>query len=232
MKDYGHYIEKEIVTGEGTMIIPKGMSLHDCYVVDKNGLPFNQIILEENSLADICFFILPNTNIDISILVNLIGQGANISISAAYICGNTELINFKTEIIHRVPNCYSSQIFNGVAGGSAKINFDGKIVVAPDAQQTQAFQLNKNILLDPKAKINTKPQLEIYADDVKCSHGATIGKLDEDEQFYMLSRGIPMKDAKILQMISFLSPIIEHISDESESKKVKKQLTTAIKQII
>ena len=100
---------------------------------------------------------------------------------------------------------------NGVAGGEAKAFFDGRIIVAQDAQKTEAYQTNRNILLTEGAKVETKPQLEIYADDVKCSHGATIGRLDEQEQFYMRSRGIPEDEAKFLQLISFLSPVLEDV---------------------
>ena len=93
------------------------------------------------------------------------------------------------------------------ASGSARANFYGRIYVAQDAQKTKAYQENHNILASEKAKIGTKPQLEIYADDVECSHGATIGRLNEDEQFYMRSRGIPEAEARVLQMISFLAPV-------------------------
>ena len=87
-------------------------------------------------------------------------------------------------------------------------------MVAPDAQQTEAYQENHNIVLTPEAKVETKPQLEIYADDVKCSHGATVGQLNEDELFYMRSRGIPEKESKTLQMLSFLSPVIPEGREE------------------
>ena len=102
----------------------------------------------------------------------------------------------------------STQLIKGIAGGTAKVSFDGTIVVAPDAQKTEAFQENHNIALSPDALVETRPQLEIYADDVKCSHGATVGSLNEDERFYMRSRGIPDAQARTLQMLSFLSPVI------------------------
>ena len=94
------------------------------------------------------------------------------------------------------------------------MGFDGIIVVAPDAQQTEAFQENHNIVLTDEAAVQTKPQLEIYADDVKCSHGATVGRLNEDELFYMRSRGVPEAEARALQMLSFLSPVIPEGREE------------------
>ena len=101
----------------------------------------------------------------------------------------------------------------GIAGGKSKVRFDGRIIVAPDAQQIEAYQENHNIVLSEDARVETKPQLEIYADDVKCSHGATVGKLSEEEQFYMRSRGIPESEAKVLQMISFLSPVLSRLEE-------------------
>ena len=106
-------------------------------------------------------------------------------------------------------------------GGTASVRFDGTIIVAPDAQQTEAFQENHNIVLTETAKVDTKPQLEIYADDVKCSHGATVGRLNEDEQFYMRSRGIPEDEAIVLQMISFVAPVLAGIDDETLISKIE-----------
>ena len=122
---------------------------------------------------------------------------------------------------HRSPGCKSTQLFNGIAGGEAQVNFHGTIVVAPDAQQTEAYQENHNIVLTESARVVTKPQLEIYADDVKCSHGATVGQLNADEIFYMRSRGIPENEAKTLQMLSFLSPVIPAGREEEVEKAVR-----------
>lgn len=103
--------------------------------------------------------------------------------------------------------------------------FYGLIYVKQDAQNTKAYQENHNILLSEHARVETKPQLEIYADDVECSHGATIGRLNEDEQFYMRSRGIPEDEARVLQMISFISPIVEHLEDAELREKVYESLS-------
>jgi Fe-S cluster assembly protein SufD len=123
-----------------------------------------------------------------------------------------------------VPSCTSYKIFNGIASGNSDVKFYGKIVVAPDAQKTEAYQTNRNIIVSDGARAESKPQLEIYADDVKCSHGATVGQLNEDEQFYMRSRGIPEDEAKVLQMISFIAPVLSRISDGS----VRSSLGTVI----
>jgi Fe-S cluster assembly protein SufD len=111
------------------------------------------------------------------------------------------------------------------------VDFYGKIIVAQDAQRTEAYQENHNILLSDGAKVDTKPQLEIYADDVKCSHGATIGRLNEEEQFYMRSRGITLEDAKVLQMISFIAPVLEQLP-ETDREAVAGQMEEAIREIV
>ena len=102
-------------------------------------------------------------------------------------------------------------------------------MVAQDAQKTEAYQENHNLLISDTAKMDTKPQLEIYADDVKCSHGATVGRLNEEEQFYMRSRGIPEKEAMVLQMISFISPVVGHIPDPGTRAAVKEIAENAIR---
>ena len=112
------------------------------------------------------------------------------------------------------PHCYSNELYKGILDDQATGVFNGKIFVRPDAQKTNAYQSNKNVLLSGTASMNTKPQLEIFADDVKCSHGCTIGRLDEEGLFYMQSRGIPEKIAKSLLLHSFVVDILEKIKLE------------------
>ena len=154
------------------------------------------------------YVVLPGESKDIDVNIDLIGPGAEAHIKALYLCSGAEKVNFRILMHHRAPGCKSTQLINGIAGGEAQVNFSGTIVVAPDAQQTEAYQENHNIVLTPEAQVKTEPQLEIYADDVKCSHGATVGQLNADELFYMRSRGIPEAEARTLQMLSFLSPVI------------------------
>ena len=110
------------------------------------------------------------------------------------------------------PNCFSNQLYKGIMDGSSTGVFNGKIFVQPDAQKTNAYQSNKNILLSDMASINTKPQLEILADDVKCSHGCTIGHLDDEGLFYLQSRGITEKNAKSLLLHAFADDILDKIN--------------------
>jgi Fe-S cluster assembly protein SufD len=124
--------------------------------------------------------------------------------------GHTHVDNH-TVVDNVMPHCYSNELYKGIIDDKASAVFNGKIFVQPQAQKTNAYQSNKNILLSADASVNTKPQLEIYADDVKCSHGCTIGQLDEDGLFYLRSRGISEKMAQSLLVQAFAIDILEHI---------------------
>ena len=176
--------------------------------------------------------VYPGISCDIALDIKLQGEGAEANIYGAYVCGGEERVKIAVDMHHEVAHCNSRQLFKGIAGGVSKVDFYGKIIVAKDAQRTEAYQENHNILLSDGAKVDTKPQLEIYADDVKCSHGATIGRLNEEEQFYMRSRGISLEDAKVLQMISFIAPVLENIPDEMEREKVAAELEAGIRSLI
>jgi Fe-S cluster assembly protein SufD len=124
--------------------------------------------------------------------------------------GNTHIDNH-TLVDHQQPNSYSNEMYKGLMDGKSVAVFNGKIYVRPHAQKTNAFQSNKNILLSETASVNTKPQLEIWADDVKCSHGCTTGALDEEPMFYLRSRGVPEKQARALLMFAFVEDILDKI---------------------
>ena len=168
-----------------------------------------------DAALDLTVIVLPGVSARIPLTIDLTGAHSEVRLSGIYLCSGHDEVTFDITMHHRTGDCRSQQTFNGLATGKAKCGFFGKIVIAPEAQRTEAFQENHNILLSDSARINTKPRLEIYADDVKCSHGATVGKLNEDEQFYMRSRGIPEEEAKVLQMISFVAPVLENIPEDS-----------------
>jgi Fe-S cluster assembly protein SufD len=181
---------------------------------------------------DMLLLVYPGVSADISLDISLEGEGAEANVYGAYICGGDEKVKIAIDMHHMVPHCNSRQLFKGIAGGTSKVDFYGKIIVAQDAQKTEAYQENHNILLSDGAKVDTKPQLEIYADDVKCSHGATIGRLNEEEQFYMRSRGISLEDAKVLQMISFIAPVLECVEDPDRRNEYAAEFESHIRNII
>ncbi len=198
-------------------------------IIVSDGQLTRNMEVQSGQRADMVLLVLPGVSCDVKLDVRLAGEGAEANIYGAYVCGGEERVKISVDMHHDLPHCNSRQLFKGIAGGTSKVDFYGKIIVAQDAQRTEAYQENHNILLSDRAKVDTKPQLEIYADDVKCSHGATIGRLNEEEQFYMRSRGISLEDAKVLQMISFIAPVLENIEEEAEREAIAQQFEDAVR---
>jgi Fe-S cluster assembly protein SufD len=150
------------------------------------------------------------------------GERIDSTLKGITIIGDKQHVDHYTLVNHGTPNCESHQNYKTILGGSSTGVFNGKIFVEKEAQKTDAFQQNNNILLSDKATINAKPQLEIFADDVKCSHGCTIGQLDETAMFYMQQRGIPKKEAKALLMYAFSNEVIESIKIPELKQRITK----------
>ena len=201
-------------------------------IIVSDGQLIRDIEVQSGQRKDMVLLMFPGVSCDIRLDMRLTGEGAEANVYGAYVCGGEEKVKITVDMHHDMPHCNSRQLFKGIAGGVSKVDFYGKIIVAQDAQRTEAYQENHNILLTDGAKVDTKPQLEIYADDVKCSHGATIGRLNEEEQFYMRSRGISLEDAKVLQMISFVAPVLENIPDEAQREVLAAQLEESIRNIV
>jgi Fe-S cluster assembly protein SufD len=139
-----------------------------------------------------------------------------------------EVIDNHTLVEHRKANCESNELYKGVVDGNGTAVFNGKVFVEKDAQKTNAFQSNKNILLSEGGSVNTKPQLEIYADDVKCSHGSSTGILDPDQVFYLRSRGLSLEKARALLLHAYAGEVLEQIHDET----LREKLALRIEQLI
>ena len=135
-------------------------------------------------------------------------------LNGLFISNGTQSVDNHTLIDHQMPHCESNELYKGIAKDKSVGTFNGKIFVRKDAQKTNAYQSSKNILMSDDATINTKPQLEIYADDVKCSHGCTVGKLDQDALFYLKARGISEQNAKALLLHAFAIDILDQIKNE------------------
>jgi Fe-S cluster assembly protein SufD len=129
-----------------------------------------------------------------------------------YFARGEQLVDNHTAIFHDQPNCRSWEVYKGVLDGRSRAVFNGKVFVKPEAQKTDAKQTNRNLLLSDSAKVNTKPQLEIFADDVKCTHGATVGKLDDIALFYARSRGVPAAEAQRLLTYAFAAEVISEVT--------------------
>ena len=150
------------------------------------------------------------TRNNLSIFQN--GERIESTIKGITIIGENQHVDHNTLIHHKEPNCNSYQDYKGIFGENSVGVFNGQVLVEKEAQKTNAFQANNNILISDKATINTKPQLEIFADDVKCSHGCTVGQLDKNALFYLRSRGIPEKEATALLMFGFANKVLSSVS--------------------
>lgn len=144
----------------------------------------------------------------------LAGEGAGCLSLGLYLSDKFQHVDNFVNVEHLVPDCSSNQLFKGVLDDMSTAVFNGRIYVAKDAQRTSAYQRNSTIILTPDAKMNSKPQLEIFADDVKCTHGATVGQLDEEAMFYLQSRGISKSEARLMLMFGFAHEVIRNIPVE------------------
>ena len=183
---HGNYIPSSVDVRPGTVFVK------DNFEETLSGGAERHYVVEAGASLRVIFAVLPGESSSFDIEIDIVGKEASVELAGAYLTGGSEEVSFNILMHHR-----------------------SGIIVAPDAQQIEAYQENHNILISDAARVETKPQLEIYADDVKCSHGATVGKLSEEEQFYMRSRGIPEAEAKVLQMISFLSPVLSLLPEEA-----------------
>ena len=147
--------------------------------------------------------------------VGLTGKNAVAHMNGAQLLTGTQHADFSSIVRHAAPNCTSRQTVKNVLNGRSRGVFQGRIEVARDAQKTDGYQMNQALLLSPDAEIDSKPELEIFADDVKCSHGATVGELDAEQLFYLRSRGVPDKEARAMLVRAFLTEALELVTNQS-----------------
>ncbi|HEY3886604.1 MAG TPA: SufD family Fe-S cluster assembly protein, partial [Vicinamibacterales bacterium] len=142
------------------------------------------------------------------------GEGGDCTLNGLYLADRDRLVDTHTLIDHAKPHCGSHEVYKGILGGTSRAVFNGKIIVRQDAQKTDAKQTNRALLLTDGATINTKPQLEIFADDVKCTHGAAIGQLDDDAIFYLRARGLSYAEARDMLIHAFAGEILHRVRVE------------------
>ena len=150
------------------------------------------------------------------------------TINGITIIDDKQHVDHNTLIHHKEPNCTSHQDYKGIYGGRSVGVFNGRVLVEKEAQKTNAFQANNNVLISDKASINTKPQLEIFADDVRCSHGCTIGQLDNNALFYLRSRGIPEKEATALMMFGFANKVLASVQNQEIKSMINKIIASKL----
>ncbi|MFP4088881.1 MAG: Fe-S cluster assembly protein SufD [Cyclobacteriaceae bacterium] len=152
-------------------------------------------------------------------------EGCESHMYGLYMLDGDAHVDNHTSVDHKKPNAFSNELYKGIMDGQSRGVFNGKIYVRPDAQKTNAFQSNANILLTDKASIDTKPQLEIWADDVKCSHGATTGQLDKEQMFYLRARGLNAIQARALLLKAFANDVIQHIKIDALREEIEQKIS-------
>jgi Fe-S cluster assembly protein SufD len=201
----------EIVAGENAVV--------DHYKIEEESVDAFHIAsmhlhLARSSNVSTHAFTLGGRLVRNDIIAVLDGEGAEATVNGLYLADGDRLVDTHTTIDHAKAHCPSHEVYKGILGGNAKAIFNGKIIVRQDAQKTDAKQTNRALLLSDHATINTKPQLEIFADDVKCTHGAAIGQLDEDALFYLRARGLTYFEARDMLIHAFAGEILERVQIE------------------
>ena len=185
----------------------------EIYILGETVLP-PVVRLEAGEKRSAAFLVPRGVSGSFEVVYELAGEGAELDLTGVYACCGEQKVDFRITVRHLCAGCVSHQLFKGLAEDEARVKFEGLVYVAAGAEKTEALQENHSLLLSENAFVQSSPQLEIYADDVVCSHGATVGSLDENEQFYMRSRGISLEDARRLQILSFLSPVLEGLPEK------------------
>ena len=186
------------------------------------------IYQSSNSLSNTYTYAIKGGHIRNNLNVILNDEHCESHLYGLYYPVGKNLIDNHTTVDHRKANCYSNELYKGLIDDNAIAVFNGKIFVRPNAQKTNAFQSNKNLVLSDSATINTKPQLEIWADDVKCSHGATTGQIDEEQLFYLRSRGLDARTAKALLLHAFAFEIIDKIESQILRKYIGDKINSRL----
>lgn len=185
----------------------------EIYILGETILP-PVVRLEAGEKRSAAFMVPRGVSGSFEVVYELAGEGAELDLTGVYACCGEQKVDFRITVRHLCAGCVSHQLFKGLAEDEARVKFEGLVYVASGAEKTEALQENHSLLLSENAFVQSSPQLEIYADDVVCSHGATVGSLDENEQFYMRSRGISLEEARRLQILSFLSPVLEGLPEK------------------
>ena len=183
-----------------------------------------QIRQERDSLLHSFSFAVGGSLARTNIYTSLEGAAATCTLNGLYLTDGVQHIDNQTSIEHIAPNCPSHEVYKGVLDGRSHGVFNGKVYVHPEAQKTDGKQSNNNLLLSPNARVDTKPQLEIFADDVKCTHGATVGRLDEVAMFYLNSRGIGPETARMLLTYAFAADVLETIELQPMKEELEKMV--------
>lgn len=218
-------------SGEHTLDteVPEGVQMAVVEIVEEDDVVLTHRIRQHAGSRVHTVVVAPRgARVRIDLATDLLGAHAESELHALWIASGNAQTTMDVRVNHLVPDCRSHQLVKGVASGMAVGTFRGLVHVAPDAQRTTAMQQNRNLLMSEGARIFAQPQLEIYADDVKCSHGATVGQMDAEALYYMRQRGLSETAARRLQLHGFAADIVSRIADE----KARERALTAVERAI
>lgn len=226
-------LEHQVVTNSVTELITHQEALVDYYKIqndlDSASLIDNTYIAQdENSHVSVHTFSFGGKITRNNLNFYQRGEHINSTLKGITLLQGKQHVDHNTLVHHAQPNCESHQDYKGIFSDRSIGVFNGKILVDKIAQKTNAFQQNNNVILNDKAKVNTKPQLEIFADDVRCSHGCTIGQLDEEALFYLRSRGIPKKEAKGLMTYAFANNVLQSVQIPTLKKRINRLIANKL----
>lgn len=176
--------------------------------------------LGRDARAKVVFGAVEGNESNVHYTIELAGSGAELEMYGFFVAPEGDRRSVKIDVRHLVADCHSTESVKGIASGNGYGRFEGLVYVAEDAQRTTAYQQSRNIVVGDRSRIETLPQLEIHADDVKCSHGATVGQNDEEALYYMRQRGLSLSDARRLQMQGFVADIVMHIDDSRFAERL------------
>ncbi|MEM7135911.1 MAG: Fe-S cluster assembly protein SufD [Myxococcota bacterium] len=204
--------------------------LHHVRIHEQNGLQVGYVDVRQDrdSRYHSVVATLGGALLRFDVRVHLEAPGAQCQLDGAYFVDGSDHVDHHTLVEHKAPHCRSAQTYRGIASGRGTAVFDGIVVVHRDAQKTEAHQENRNLLLSETATVHTKPHLEIDADDVVCSHGATVGSLDHDQLFYLRARGIPEDMARAILTYAFIEAVVDRVSDPATRERLREAVLARI----
>lgn len=211
----------EIAIGENAQLTYNKLQCHISALAQLSHITISQL---GKSLVNTGVYTIGSKWVRNTLHFSLDAENTETHLNGLYVTQGDEFVDNHTLVDHRMPNCYSNELYKGIMDGQSTAVFNGKVYVHKDAQKTNAYQSNKNIVLTNEATVYTKPELEIYADDVKCSHGATTGQLDREALFYLQSRGISEESAKALLLKAFMADVLNTIKIEPLKRYIEKKI--------
>ena len=211
----------EIVAGEGSVVD------HYRVVCDSlDAFHYGHVAVQQERGSNVTSrsILIGGSMVRSEVTVALAGEGAAVTLDGLFAGTGTQHHDNRTVVDHIKPHCESTQLYKGVLDQNARGIFDGRIIVRPDAQKTNSRQTNRNLLLSESAVVDSRPNLEIHNDDVKCSHGSTIGQIDEESLFYLRSRGIDAEEARSLLVYAFASEMVDRMTIEPVAEQIRRAL--------